>query len=426
MSKTNRNPWSWVPSLYFAEGLPNVVATSIATVMYTRMGIPAGKMALYTSLLYLPWVIKPLWSPFVDLYRTKRFWIISMQLLIGLALAGIAAFLSADNFFPITLAFMWFITFSSSTHDIAADGFYMIGLPKHDQALFVGIRSTFYRLAVVAGTGPLIILAGMLEKSSGSNSYAWSTAFAVLAVLFILFFIYHNFILPRPAEDISIAKKNNGSINFQEFFKSFISFFQKEKMGVILSFIILYRLGEAQLSKIAIPFLIAPVSKGGIGLDTEQVGYIYGTIGVIALTIGGILGGIAAAKHGLKYWLWPMIIALNVPDLVYVYLSFTQDTNLVTVSVMVILEQFGYGFGFTAFVLYLIYISDGEYKTSHYAIATGFMALGLMLPGAVSGILQEFLGYKLFFIWVCLATVPGFLLAKMLPLDSEFGKKTQS
>ena len=426
MSKTNRNPWSWVPSLYFAEGLPNVVATSIATVMYTRMGIPAGKMALYTSLLYLPWVIKPLWSPFVDLYRTKRFWIISMQLLIGLALAGIAAFLSADNFFPITLAFMWFITFSSSTHDIAADGFYMIGLPKHDQALFVGIRSTFYRLAVVAGTGPLIILAGMLEKSSGSNSYAWSTAFAILAVLFVLLFLYHSFILPKPAEDISIAKKNNGSINFQEFFKSFISFFQKEKMGVILSFIILYRLGEAQLSKIAIPFLIAPVSKGGIGLDTEQVGYIYGTIGVIALTIGGILGGIAAAKHGLKYWLWPMIIALNVPDLVYVYLSFTQDTNLVTVSVMVILEQFGYGFGFTAFVLYLIYISDGEYKTSHYAIATGFMALGLMLPGAVSVILQEFLGYKLFIIWVCLATVPGFLLAKMLPLDSEFGKKTQS
>jgi PAT family beta-lactamase induction signal transducer AmpG len=424
MSKTYKNPWSWVPSLYFAEGLPNVVATSIATVMYTRMGIPAGKMALYTSLLYLPWVIKPLWSPFIDLYRTKRFWIVSMQLLIGLALAGIAAFLSADNFFPVTLAFMWFITFSSSTHDIAADGFYMIGLPKHDQALFVGIRSTFYRLAGVAGTGPLVILAGMLEKSSGSNSYAWSTAFAILAGLFVIFFLYHSFILPRPSEDISIAKKNNDSISFQEFFKSFISFFQKEKMTVILCFIILYRLGEAQLSKIAIPFLIAPVSKGGIGLDTEQVGYIYGTIGVIALTAGGIIGGIAAAKNGLKYWLWPMIIALNVPDLVYVYLAFTQDTNLITVSTMVILEQFGYGFGFTAFVLYLIYISDGEYKTSHYAIATGFMALGLLIPGAISGILQEWLGYKLFFIWVCIATIPGFILAKMLPLDPEFGKKS--
>jgi PAT family beta-lactamase induction signal transducer AmpG len=425
MNKTKRNPWLWVPSLYFAEGLPYIIVTTVSVVMYKNLGLSNTEIALYTSWLYLPWVIKPIWSPVIDLLRTKRFWIVAMQLVIGAGLAGIAFTIQTSAFIQYTLAFFWLTAFSSATHDIAADGFYMLGLSVHDQTWFVGIRSTFYRFAVLAGQGPLIILAGTLEKSSGNIPYAWFIAFSVLVVLFILFFIYHFFVLPKPADDKPVLNQRGSESVLREFFKTFILFFQKEKIGLIVSFILLYRLGEAQLVKIALPFLRDPLSKGGLGLDTTEIGFVYGTIGMIALTAGGILGGFTASKNGLKFWLWPMVIALNLPDLVYVYLAYTQHSDLLTVSIMVVIEQLGYGFGFTAFVLYLIYISNGEHKTSHYAIATGLMALGMMIPGMISGWLQEMMGYKLFFIWVCIATIPGFILAKFLPLDPVFGKKTE-
>jgi PAT family beta-lactamase induction signal transducer AmpG len=611
-----RKPWFWVPSLYYAEGIPYIVVMTVSVIMYKRLGISNTDIALYTSWLYLPWVIKPLWSPVVDLLRTKRFWIVIMQLIIGVSLAGVALTIPVPDFFKYTLAFFWLLAFSSATQDIAIDGFYMLGLSKHEQAWFVGIRSTFYRLAMITGQGLLVILAGYLESTSGlppveinvtskpgiesgelihpdeinfpeiydeellviSHNYnieistlhrdktevdsiiaivkgwnikngfykeekqnkslssdlesdksffenvisglesilrkyfseskeissgdqtgnigfvyftlsippgeekevvfnfgretgdksiflvegerfvfnsenrekaavaviqldnklktsssavftgkagdipfAWMITFFVMAGLFLLFFVYHKFILPYPPSDSAVITKQSGFM--KEFIKTFILFFKRKKIGVILAFILLYRLAEAQLVKLAAPFLLDSQEAGGLALTTGQVGFVYGTVGIIFLMLGGILGGFLCARNGLKYWIWWMIIAINLPDLVYVYLSYTQTTDFLIINIMVAIEQFGYGFGFTAFMLYLIYISEGDHKTSHFAIATGLMALGMMIPGMFSGWLQEIIGYKHFFIWICIATIPGFIVTKFIPLDNEFGKK---
>ena len=419
-----RNPWFWVPTLYYAEGIPYVIVVLVSVVMYKRMGISNTDIALYTSWLYLPWVIKPLWSPVVDILKTKRFRIIIMQFFVGAGLAGVALTIPVSSFFQYTLAFFWLMAFSSATNDIAADGFYMIALSKHDQAWFVGIRNTFYRLASITGQGLLVILAGQLEVETGDIPFAWMITFFIIAGLFILFFIYHNFMLPKPAGDKSILSDISYKNILKEFFKTFVLFFKKDNIGIIIAFILLYRFGEAQLIKLASPFLLDPVEKGGLGLTTSEIGFVYGTVGIIALTLGGIAGGILAARDGLKYWLWPMVFAINLPDLLYVLLAFLQTSNLFVVSAMVAAEQFGYGFGFTAFMLYLIYIADGAHKTSHYAIATGLMALGMMIPGMFSGWIQENIGYQMFFIWVCIATIPGFIVTKFLKIDPEFGKKT--
>ena len=420
-----RNGWTWVPSLYFAEGLPYMMVMTVSVIMYKRLGISNTDIALYTSLLYLPWVIKPFWSPFIDILKTKRFWILSMQLIIAIGLGGIAFGIHLPNFFTITLAFFWLLAFSSATHDIAADGFYMLGLTKHDQVWFVGFRSTFYRLAMIFSQGLLVIFAGYLETSLNDIPTAWTYSFIGIEAIFFLLVIYHSFILPFPSSD-----KPAGSLNakfvFSEFLKTFISFFQKDQIGIILLFILFYRLGEGQLAKLTSPFLLDSKAAGGLALSTESVGFIYGTVGIIVLTLGGILGGFAAAKKGLKFWIWWMLVAINLPDLVYVYLSFTQSSNMLIVNIMVALEQFGYGFGFTAFLLVLIYISEGNHKTAHYAIATGLMALGMMLPGLISGWIQSMIGYKYFFVWVTISTIPAFVITYFLKIDPEFGKKTNA
>jgi len=419
-----RNPWSWVPSLYLAEGMPYIIVMSVSVIMYKRLGLSNTDIALYTSWLYLPWVIKPLWSPVVDILKTKRLWIILMQSLIGIAFAGIAFTIPASNFIQYTLAFFWLMAFSSATHDIAADGFYMLALSEHDQSFFVGIRSTFYRAAMLTGNGLLVILAGYFENSLGNIAHAWAICFFILAVLFALFSIYHFFIFPYPVKDRPVVGDDNRSF-LKNYFSTFIIFFKKNKIIIILAYILFYRLGEAQLAKIAPLFLLDSKAVGGIALSTEQVGFIYGTVGVIFLVIGGITGGIVASRNGLKYWIWWMVAAINIPDLVYVFLSYTQTSNLYLINAAVALEQFGYGFGFTAFLLFLIFVSEGEHKTSHYAIATGIMALGMMIPGMISGWMQEMIGYQHFFLWVCLSTIPAFILTKYIPIDPEFGKKKE-
>ena len=614
-----RNPWLWVPSLYFAEGIPYIIVMTVSVIMYKRLGISNAEIALYTSWLYLPWVIKPLWSPVVDIFKTKRFWIIIMQLIVGAGLAGVALTIPVPNFFKYTLAFFWLLAFSSATHDIAADGFYMLGLNEHDQAFFVGIRSMFYRFAMITGQGLLIILAGYIESHSGlppvelqvksspevkqqvlvnpdslklpelagepqiltypqhltigtflipkkkadslkafakkwniSHGFAkeenrpgqvktakaeessswwseyvstplakflrkyfgpekkpgrkdhmagnvaylyfqlsspppkgeevvvnfgseggdksialvsgtrfvfnennwnipalaviqldpklqteteasfaaragniplsWIITFGILAILFLLFFVWHKFILPYPKSD-KPAVQTGARDFFKEFIRTFVLFFKKEHIWIGLTFILLYRLGESQLVKLASPFMLDAREVGGLGLTTGQVGAIYGTIGILFLTLGGLLGGFVASRNGLKYWLWWMLIAINIPDVVYIYLSYVQPESFWVISTCVAFEQFGYGFGFTAFMLYMIYISEGEFKTAHFALATGFMALGMMLPGMFSGWLQEIIGYKHFFVWVVLATIPAFIVAKFVPIDPEFGKK---
>lgn len=587
-----RNGWLWIPSLYFAEGVPYTVVMLIAVVFYKRMGISNTEIALYTSWLYLPWVIKPFWSPLVDIVRTKRFWIVAMQLLIGAGLGGVVLTIPLPLYFQLTLGFFWLLAFSSATHDIAADGFYMIGLSQHEQAWWVGIRSTFYRLAIIAGQGGLIIFAGMIESNTGLEDYsfevnakqngsithtiqmsnaelqkidgdlsiqiqpaelnisvgsqsnvqydslitmanywntnrlsvtdstditalafadhsspddgervgnaglayialtsqpdadeeivvsfgldsgdksiklqtgtrlvfnqddwnipyiaviqldpnlktnsqasfiarsgdiklAWTLSFLVLAGLFVVFFVYHYFMLPKPDGDKGMEIESTSAF-VKNYFNTFISFFTKEKIGLAIAFILIYRFGEAQLVKIAPLFMIDSIEAGGLGLTTQQYGFIYGTLGAIMLTLGGILGGIVAARQGLKFWILWMALAMKFPDVVYVYLSYVQPENFYMIATMVGIEQFGYGFGFTAYMLYMITVAEGEHKTAHYAICTGFMALGMMIPGMFSGWLQETVGYQLFFIWVLFATIPGLVMLKFLPIDPEFGKK---
>lgn len=582
MSKNPAGPWRWVPSLYFAEGLPYILVNTLSVIFYKRMGISNAEIALYTSWLYLPWVIKPFWGPVVDMLRTKRFWILIMQLFVGAGLAGVAFTIPTDRFFQLTLAFFWLLSFSSATHDIAADGFYMLGLSKHNQAFFVGIRSTFYRLAMLTGQGLLVIIAGHYEAKtglppvvvevvsiegsssiafnpgdisidslegvpgffsdlkveigtdnisradaaqlinavdtwnsshgfypaeegdgvvshpgdlcgnhgytwfrlsrkpeagenivlnfskekgdksislvksyryefnldnwdvpayavfeldprlkklssasfkglSGNIQFAWSMVFLAVALLFLGFYIYHRIALPRPLTDLPNEGSGDGFV--KDFFVTFIEFFKKKRIGIILIFLLVYRLGESQLVKMASPFLLDSNEASGLGLTTGDLGLIYGTIGIIALSLGGITGGIAASRNGLKFWLWWMVAAMNLPNLVYVFLSYTMPSSLWVVGASVALEQFGYGFGFTAYMLYMIYISEGKYKTAHFALTTGFMALGMMIPGMISGWLQELIGYQHFFIWVMICTIPGFLVLPFLNIDPDFGKR---
>lgn len=587
-----RNPWAWVPTLYYAEGIPYVVVMLVSVIMYKRMGISNADIAFYTSLLYLPWAVKPLWSPFVDIFKTKRWWIIVMQLVLSAGLAGVAFMIPMPSFLQYTLAFFLLLAFSSATHDIAADGFYMLGLSEHQQVFFVGIRSTFYRLAMITGQGLLIILAGYFEthsglppavidistnpklkieqinldenfsyqtqndqlkvltnkhelvmstakrtkaevdsiinlvqtkniqnglykiqgqkikvpelkinpedynKSSGniviasfklsleppeekdyivnfdrdggdksisiaegtrfvfnkSNwnktafaviqldpklkgetsasfkaisgniPWAWLMTFLILTGLFILFFIYHAFILPYPANDAPATKDAAENVG-KEFIRTFALFFKKKEILIIITFLLIYRFGEAQLIKLASPFLLDPREAGGLGLTTGEVGFVYGTVGIIALTTGGLLGGFLASRDGLKKWIWWMFAAINIPHVLYIYLAFAQPENFVIINLCVAGEQFGYGFGFTAYMLYMIYVSAGEFKTSHFAICTGFMALSMMIPGIFAGMLQEALGYPNFFVWILFTMIPGFFITRMLTIDPEFGKK---
>ena len=416
------SPWAWIPSLYFAEGIPYVIVMTIAVVMYKRLGVSNTEAALYTSWLYLPWVIKPFWSPLVDLVKTKRWWIWAMQLLIGAGLAGIAFTLNTSPTIQTTLAFFWLIAFSSATHDIAADGFYMLGLDTHEQALFVGIRSTFYRIATIFGQGLLIAIAGFLELYTRKVAYAWSITFYAVAGLFIALFLYHKFILPRPATDRPTGSKVSDI--GKDFINTFVSFFRKPHAAISIIFMLLYRLPEALLVKICPMFLIDKRSVGGIGLSTAELGLTQGTVGVIGLTLGGILGGLAAARGGLKRWLWPMVCSISIPDLVYVYMSVAQPDSLLLINILIFLEQFGYGFGFTAYMLFLIYYARGESKTAHYAICTAFMALGMMIPGMIAGWLQESIGYTHFFILVTIACVATVAVSYFVRIDPEFGKKS--
>jgi MFS transporter, PAT family, beta-lactamase induction signal transducer AmpG len=617
-----RNGWWWVPTLYYAEGIPYIVVMTVSVIMYKRMGISNTDIALYTSWLYLPWVMKPFWSPLVDMLRTKRFWIVTMQLLIGAGLGGVALTIPLPDFFQYTLLFFWLLAFSSATHDIAADGFYMLGLSQYHQAWFVGVRSTFYRFAMITGQGLLVILAGSIESSSGletgdivvyaspggstigfidpdsipreksagelklyvypesiriplknipkktkdsllavvrdwnirqgyvaeekeqeektggqpSGSWwtreissrlekfirrhfgveqrknpgqnsgnvaliyfylskepdqdeaiilnfgrnsgdksiyldpdpaagtrlvfdqsnwnrpamalieldpklkdatqavfsgqagniplAWSITFLFLTALFFLFFIYHKFVLPYPASD-GPARVQSSENYWQEFIETFVLFFKKDRIYTILGFLLFFRLAESQIVKLASPFLLDAQEAGGLALTTGEVGLVYGTAGILALTAGGLLGGFLAARNGLKFWIWPMAIAINLPDIVYVYLSYALPDNLLIINICVAIEQFGYGFGFTAYMLYMIYVSEGDHKTAHFAITTGFMALGMMIPGMISGYIQELIGYGHFFIWVMIATIPSFLIIKLVHIDPAFGRKKE-
>jgi len=321
-----------------------------------------------------------------------------------------------------SILFFGLTAFASATHDIAADGFYLLANSEEQQSFFSGVRNTFYRLATIFAGGLLLLLAGKIQKHTGNVILGWQIAFAVAAVIIALLAAYHFLILPRPAKDIS-GEIQSVATFWREFFGTFGSFFRKPKIGLMILFLLFYRFGEAQLTKMVPLFLRDPRAEGGLGLLTDDVGLVYGTIGVTALLVGGIAGGMLVSRNGLRAWLWPMVIVMHVPDAAFIYLSQVQPSSVATISVCVALEQFGYGFGFTAYMLYMINIARGPHQTAHYAICTGFMTLGALLPGSWSGWLQHYLGYQHFFIWVMLATIPGFIVTALIPLEAEFGKK---
>ncbi len=429
MSK-NKSPWLWVPTLYFAEGIPYFIVNVVSVTMFKRMGMGNADLAMYTSLLYLPWVIKPLWSPLVDVVRTKRWWIVVMQALMTLCFAAIALSLPRRTGAPVgafvlSLIFFYITAMLSATHDIAADGYYMLALDEHRQSLFVGIRSTFYRIASVFGQGVIVVVAGLLENRYGDIPRAWSTTLLASSALFLAITLWHQFILPSENGVRVEAPVSRETSSRRTVLSAFATFFRKPGVWLAIVFMLLYRLPEALSVKMLTPFLLDAVEDGGLGLSTAQSGLVYGTVGVIALTLGGILGGVWSAKVGLRKALWPMALALALPCSVYLYMALAQPQNILTIYFCVALDQFGYGFGFTAYMLYMMYFSRGEYSTSHYAVCTAFMALSMMVPGFFAGMLQESLGYSGFFVLVmvcCLATVA---VTALLPskIEPGYGRK---
>ncbi len=434
MSPPTAHPWRWIPTLYFAQGLPYVTVMTLAVVMYKNLGVSNTEIALLTSWLYLPWVIKPLWGPVVDLFGTKRSWVVVLQFVLGAALGGVALALPGPGFLQATLLVFWLMAFASATHDIAADGFYMLAQPPAAQAAFVGVRSTAYRLAMIGGQGGLVYLAGWLAERSGTPATAWAGVFVLMAVFFVAVALWHAVALPRPAIDRPAPRAGHF---WRDFAAVYAAFFRQPGIARILAFLLLYRFAEAQLLKLVTPFLLDPVSAGGLGLKTQDVGIAYGTVGIAALTLGGLLGGWVISRLGLKRTLWLLMVCMHGPNLVFVALALTQSSSLWVVSAALALEQFGYGFGFAAYLVFMLMVAGGHegapgtlgarganpHKTAHYALCTGFMALGMMLPGMWAGWLQTQLGYTAFFVWGCIATLPSFAAAALLRIDPVFGRR---
>ena len=439
MNQKSLSPWFWVSTLYFLQGIPYFLVNNISVVMFTKMGVPNGQMAMFTSLLYLPWLIKPFWSPFVDIFKTKRWWTVTMQILMAISFIAltvtlpypeaesIAAGTTPMSLFTITLILFTFTAFASATHDIAADGFYMLALTQKKQAEFVGIRSTFYRLASVFGQGVLVALAGYIESKYDNIPLSWTITLIVSAAIMSLLTLYHAFILPKPDADKSSLGDNKPSPNaiIMEFGKTFASYFAKPGVVLAIVFMLLYRLPEAFLLKMCQPFLLASREAGGLGMTTLSVGTAYGTIGVIFLTIGGIIGGLYASRVGLKKALWIMTLGMTLPCITFVYLAIFLPENFYVISTAIAIEQFGYGFGFTAYMLYMMYFSEGELKTSHYAICTAFMAASMMVPGMFAGYIQEALGYVNFFwmVMACCAATVAVAIVAYRKIDPNYGTK---
>lgn len=415
---TQKNPWLWVPSLYLTESVPYVIIITVSVIMYKSLGVSNADIGLYTSFLYLPWVIKPIWSPILELFGNKKKWFLSMQLILAVAFLGVGLTTGTSHFFTITLAFFWMGAFASATNDIASDGLYLIALKPDQQSFFVGMRSTFYRVGMITGQGLIVIIAGNMETYFGDPAKAWSWTMIIVAALMLTLAVINFITTPNVIEE-RVAREDQPG-----FGKVFSSFFTKKNIGLSLGFVLLYRLGESQLVKMASPFFLDQRSEGGLGLSVTDVGFLYGTLGVIALLAGGIMGGILISRDGLGKWMMPMVIAINVPNIGYVFLSWLQPESILFAGGVVLIEQLGYGFGFAAYMVFLIYLAEGLFKTAHYALATGFMAMGMMLPGMLSGYMQQWLGYPGFFVWVVLATIPGFVMAYVVKYPREFGKKS--
>ena len=385
--------------------------------MLKDLGVSNGKLALLTSFIAFPWLFKPLWSPLVDTVKSKRWWRVVTQLIITLSALLIALTLSRLSL-VITLSLFAIAALSSATHDISADGFYMIALDERRQSAFIGIRNTFYRVAMIFGQGVIIVFAGMIEKYAGNSTVAWRITFVFTAGILAALTIYHNSVLPKTEENAGL-KSDKHVISINNFAAAFVSFFTKKGCLAAMVFMLFYRFPEALLMKMLYPFFSDPVSAGGLGLDKEAYGVICGTAGVAALLAGGILGGFYIAKHGLRKSLSLMALSLTLPCVVYPYLALARPESLWIIGTCIAIDQFGYGFGFTAYIAYMMNFAAGPFRTSHYAICTGFMALSAILPGAVSGYLQELCGYSGFFTMVVLSCAVTFAVTYLAVKNLE-------
>lgn len=415
--------WTWIPSLYLQEGLPYVLVMSVSVVLYKNLGLSNAELALYTSGLYLPWVVKPLWAPLVAVLGRQRHWVVATQSLMALLLLAMALLLPGPHAVAASLTLFWMLALASATHDIAADGFYLLALPRRQQAAFVGVRSAFYRLAHIGAQGLLVALVGLLLADAGGYAQAWSQALTLLAGLFAAMALWHAAVLPRPAADVPLPRRSLGEV-WQASLQAFAAFFRRPDLLPVLAFLLLYRFPEAQLLKLAAPFLLDPVAAGGLGLSNAQLGLAYGTAGMLALTAGGLLGGVLIAAHGLRRCLWPLVAAMHVPNAVFLALAWWQPQSLLLVSGALALEQFGYGLGFSIYLVAMMAFAGERHQTAHYALCTGFMALGMMLPGLWSGWLQAWLGYAGFFAWVLVATLPSLLATALLRVPEGFGRES--
>lgn len=409
----NKTPWLWVPTLYLYQGIPYSIVMTTSALFYQSMGINVASFTFWTSLLYLPWTIKPLWSPLVEAYSTKRHWVTMAQMLVAVLFLALGLSFQSTWFYPLSLLTLLFIALGSASHDIACDGFYMLALNTKEQSFFVGIRTVFYKIAMLAALGLIPIIVDTVNTTENNTSWGWTVAFTALGAVMLLLWLFNKHTLPHPTDTTS-----NNAHSLSIYKEVIVSFFSKPGVLPAIGFLLLYRLGEAQLAKIATPFLIDDRANGGLGMSMTDYGIAYGTLGMIALTIGGVVGGWMASKYGLKRLIWPMVAFMNIPNLVYVALAIWQPaSDSATIYAAIITEQLGYGFGFTAYMLFLLqYVGDSKYKTAEYALGTALMALGMMLPGMISGFIQEAIGYEWFFIYVVICCIPGTILAKYLHL----------
>lgn len=402
--QASSNPWFWVPSIFFTQGLPYTIATIVSVVMYKRLGISNADITLYTGWLFLPWGLRALWSPIIEYFHTKRFWITWMELALGVAMSLVAFSIPAPYFFQLSLAFFFLVGFSSSLHDMSVDSFYMMSLSMKEQAYFAGFRNVFYRMAVISAQGLLVVLAGELENYYQDIPRAWSLCMGMVALMFLLAFCWHRIVLPQP--EAEHKPEPIRSLSWEKLRAPFKTYFQKEQVGLLMGFLLFYRVGESQLMKMIPPFLLDDLSLGGMGMETSSVGVNYGTVGLLAMVAGGFLGGRFINQIGLRKSLWVMLLTMNLPNLPYAFIAHVQPEQLAWVNLVIFLEQFGFGMAFTIFLMVLIITSKGSFQTSHFALSTGFMVLGMIIPSMLSGWVQEQIGYKWFFLYAFLCTVP--------------------
>lgn len=422
-STSNRSPIFWIPSTWFAMGLPFVALSTSSSIMYKNMGISDSQIAFWTSIIMLPWSIKPLWGPFLEMYKTRTFFVYTTQIFTGCLFGLVALTLKADHFFSLSIAVLSIIAFSGSTHDTAADGVYLNELTSKLQAKFVGWQGAFYNLAKLLSGGALVYLAGELEKKYGIAN-AWMTVMFIYGIIMIVLGIYNMKMLPNDSRD-EIQSKQEG---FNTLKDVIITFFQKKNIWYSLMFIVFYRFAEGQAIKITPLFFKAARVDGGLGLSTSEIGVLYGVVGAASFVLGSIGAGYFVSNKGLtKKTLMMLCAFFNVPFIAYTFLAITQPVNINIIGLAVGVEYFGYGFGFVGLILFIMQnIAPGKYKMAHYAFGSGLTSLGFIIPSMISGFVSDYLGYKEFFIWVLISTIPAFLITWLVPLNSEAVSETQN